>query len=506
MESMFGIGARPARVARVVFMVLVLAQLAYVRSTFPSLEEYYPGADEGTYFRQASTILDGGPAGFRTLGRAFLADPLIQSNPPPTRIGHLLLAASALSFDRSLRALSTLSFVSFALLCALIFVFVRRHWNEAAAMAAALLVAAAPLGAGLSRRALTDSDHALFFALSTVLLFAWIVRPRDRTFAWFLVALSWTALLKEATLFLLPAYAVALAYMRLRGIGDVRVRHLLLLGVVPLAVMIAEAIAFGPAQAVAMVTTIRQMNTYDTTRYLRDYQAGPWFTEIVGLFLLAPLTSLVFLLSCGWLLQRLRSEPVTSILIVWLAAAFVCLAALPQNPRWAGPIDPFARVVVAIAIAGAASSSLYRARWAVATAAVLTLTAVDVMSFRQLFVEHAIYDPVLANLVAARRMVPTGPTARQPPTAEAYVDLSLAYYRVRDFRAAIAMAERALALRSDSAEAYNNLGASYCELGHWNEAAAALEHAVALDPGLAIARNNLAWARGELDKQGTASR
>ena len=126
----------------------------------------------------------------------------------------------------------------------------------------------------------------------------------------------------------------------------------------------------------------------------------------------------------------------------------------------------------------------------------------DVVSFRRLFVEDAIYDPTYYSLLAANHLIPDRPSFRRPRTATAYVGLSLAYYQARDFRAAMAMAQRAVALQPDSAEAYNNLGASYCELGLWRQAVDALEHAVAIRPNFQMARNNLAWARAGLQKQG----
>ena len=313
----------------------------------------------------------------------------------------------------------------------------------------------------------------------------------------------WTALIKETIWFLLPAFAITMAFMRLRGLGAVTARHLLLLAVAPLAVAAICTIAFGgPAQAAAIVSTIRRMNTLDASRYLRDYHAGPWSSEFVGLFLLAPLTTLAFLLSCGWWIDRLRRAPLLSVTLVWSAAAFACMATLPQNPRYVMPLDVMARTVVAVTIATAFLASASRGRWAAAAAIVLVLATTDVVSFRRLFVEDAIYDPTYYSLLAANHLIPDRPSFRRPRTAEADVDLSLAYYRVRDFRAAIAMADRALALRPDSAEGYNNLGASYCELGLWREAIDALEHAVALRPDFPMARNNLAWARAGLQKQG----
>jgi 4-amino-4-deoxy-L-arabinose transferase-like glycosyltransferase len=487
---------RPVRIVRLAVLAIVLAQLGYVYTTFPALEDYFPRADEGTYFRQASAIADGGVPALRQLGREFVADPQLQIAPPPTRMGHLFVAAGTLRLDRSFRALSVESWIAFVLTCGAVFVFVRRLWGEPAALAAVVLAVTGPLAAAMARRALSDAEHTLFAVVSVLLFLEWAARPRDKTFVWFLAALTWTALIKETVWFLLPAFAITLAFMRLRGVGDVKAKHLLLLGVVPIAVGAACAIAFGgPGEAATMVSTIRRMNTFEGSRYLRDFHAGPWFTSFVDMFLLAPVTTLVLLISCGWWIGRLRSAPITSVALVWVIAAFACMAALPQNPRYVLPLDVIARIFVAITIAAAALASAGPARWAAATILVLCLAASDVVSFKQLFVDAAIYDPIPYNLLTARHLVPTAAPLRPPPSAATLVDMSLQYYRVRDFRAAIAMAERGVALQPDSAEGYNNMGAAYCELGRWREAVTVLERAVALRPDFEMARNNLAWAR-----------
>jgi Flp pilus assembly protein TadD len=133
-------------------------------------------------------------------------------------------------------------------------------------------------------------------------------------------------------------------------------------------------------------------------------------------------------------------------------------------------------------------------RHAVVAGAVSVLAIADVASFHQLFVEHAIYDPVPYNLAAARNLLPSGPVPTTL-TPDEYVEQGLAYYRARDYQAAIAMSRRALAIGGESAVAYNNIGAAYCELGRWTEAITALETALRLQPGFALARNNLAWAQ-----------
>ena len=176
-DTPFSGSERWRRAARAAVLGLVLAQLAHVslrrsrrsRTTIRT-------RDEGVYFSQASAIADGGLGAFKSLGRDFLADPRLQIMPPPTRIGHLLVAAAAIRLNRSFRALSIESWIAFALLCGAVFVFVTRLWGEAAALPATLLAAAAPLNAGLARRALSDAEHTRFVVITVFLFLEWAAR------------------------------------------------------------------------------------------------------------------------------------------------------------------------------------------------------------------------------------------------------------------------------------------------------------------------------------------
>jgi tetratricopeptide (TPR) repeat protein len=91
---------------------------------------------------------------------------------------------------------------------------------------------------------------------------------------------------------------------------------------------------------------------------------------------------------------------------------------------------------------------------------------------------------------------------KQSPTADNYLDLSLAYHRAGRFRDCIAAAEEALRLRADYAEAYNNIAAAHEDLHEWDAAIAAAREAVRLRPDFQLAKNNLAYS--ERQKQAGA--
>jgi tetratricopeptide (TPR) repeat protein len=81
------------------------------------------------------------------------------------------------------------------------------------------------------------------------------------------------------------------------------------------------------------------------------------------------------------------------------------------------------------------------------------------------------------------------------PTADNYLNLSLAYHRAGRYRDCIQAAEQALKVRPGFALAYNNIAAAHMDLGEWDAAIQAAGEAVRLQPDLQLARNNLAEAR-----------
>ncbi len=84
--------------------------------------------------------------------------------------------------------------------------------------------------------------------------------------------------------------------------------------------------------------------------------------------------------------------------------------------------------------------------------------------------------------------------AKQSPTPENYLNLSLAYHQAKRFRDCIRAAEEAIKLRPDFPEAYNNIAAAHEDLGEWDAAIAAAREAVRLKPDFQLAKNNLAYS------------
>jgi tetratricopeptide (TPR) repeat protein len=101
-----------------------------------------------------------------------------------------------------------------------------------------------------------------------------------------------------------------------------------------------------------------------------------------------------------------------------------------------------------------------------------------------------VYDvPKSADEVAAAEE-----QAKQYPSPEKYLSLSLLYYQRKRYQDSIAACREALKLRPDYADAYNNMAAAYNELGMLDEAIQAEREALRIKPDYPLAKNNLAFS------------
>ncbi len=82
-------------------------------------------------------------------------------------------------------------------------------------------------------------------------------------------------------------------------------------------------------------------------------------------------------------------------------------------------------------------------------------------------------------------------------SAAEFVDLSLELNKAGRYAESLDAARHALQVDPNSAEAWNNIAADEEAQGHWDAAIAAAQRAIALKPAFQLAKNNLAWSLGQ---------
>lgn len=108
-------------------------------------------------------------------------------------------------------------------------------------------------------------------------------------------------------------------------------------------------------------------------------------------------------------------------------------------------------------------------------------------------------------LTLAKSQIASGGHAKKnipvkTPTAEDYLNLSLAFYNMQNYAECIAYCKKAIAIKPDYADAYSNMAAAYNQLKQWDEGLAASKKALAIDPDHRYAKGNLEWAKRKSEK------
>ena len=93
--------------------------------------------------------------------------------------------------------------------------------------------------------------------------------------------------------------------------------------------------------------------------------------------------------------------------------------------------------------------------------------------------------------------------AKENPTPENYLNLSLIYYKEQQYQECVDAAKLALKLRPQFAEAYNNICSAYTVMGNYKEAIMAANEALRIKPDFVLAKNNLADALARKAKEDT---
>ena len=99
----------------------------------------------------------------------------------------------------------------------------------------------------------------------------------------------------------------------------------------------------------------------------------------------------------------------------------------------------------------------------------------------------------LANALNKKSANDIGETdAKQHPTPEKYLNLSVKYYNQAKYEKCIEAANNAIKLKPDFSQAYNNIGLSYAKLNEFDKAIEAYKKSLAIDPNNTYAKNNMA--------------
>jgi len=396
--------ARPTRAADLAALALVALVLVGVARTLP-LVRYENDPDEAHYLVYARHLALRGVPGVRDLFQDYASQPERWRFPNPLRLGYLAPAALWLRVaGASFEALSQLSLACHALLLATSYLLLRALLRDGRALAATALLACSPLWLALARRALVDSTATLSAALAVAACVASLGAPRSRRRAGlFAAAFVFAILVKETNALLGLPFGLALLAQRLRhGVWPVAAAQAWLAA--PILAFTLWWFAAGDLATLLRIALVI-LRSPASNPYALQYGGGGWSRYLIDFLLLAPATTLLGLAGLAvlvWSARERRVEPALAFLALLLVALWLAYQPFTRNVRYVALLELPLRV---LAVSALWQLPLPRAR-AVALGVLLLLCWSDWQSFETLFVRGGIYDPVSAELLGARGLVP----------------------------------------------------------------------------------------------------
>lgn len=394
--------------------VIGLTALAVV----PTLSEVgRRGPDEAHYRMYAEQASVQGPGVFRALFRGYVADPDRWLFPNPLRMSFIAsVGAWSAVFGASFAALSAFSLVCHLLSVGLGYAFARRFFGTARAVLVAALLACSPLWLGLSRRALLDSFATLTAALAIWTFLEAVRRPESPRTRWlFSAAFATSVLAKETAVLLLLPFAAWLAievFVRGRKLPVAGFAAALALPLVACGLL--WVIAAGDLGTLVKLAGII-LASPSSNEYAIAFGQGPWYRYLVDLLLLAPWSTLLGLAGLvGFLVASARGkrgdlDPALGLLAVVIVAQLFAYSFFTKNVRYVALIELPLRVFSVYAL-WHLSQRLLGGRGRLALAACATAVALlcwsDYASFRSIFVDAGVYDPMSASLLSLRGFLP----------------------------------------------------------------------------------------------------
>lgn len=397
--------AQRVRVAATLVALLVLPVLV-VRASLPSVT-WRPAADEGYFLQYSTRVAEHGLGELRVLFQEYLAGGDRVYFPSPLRLTTILVDTLAVCVGGPrFESLQAVAFGAFLALLVLLFLEVRRAFDERTALCTTFLVSVSPLHLAMARRALSDGLIALLVLVSLGMVVRGLAERRGP--AWWVAvsaACTVTFLARELNLFLAPVLFALIALHALRHRSWPSLWPVAAVTVVPLA--LATVIAASAAGGIGiawrtLLTTIAQDGVND---YIVRFGSGPWFRYVVDYLLLSPWTTLAYVVWLGWLAATRDGDDET---YAWALVPILVIGVLvpfSKSLRYVVALEAPIRLAAVLLLERALGRS-HRFATAGLAAALLALACVDLLAFRGLFIEAQTYDPASFNLLLWRRLIP----------------------------------------------------------------------------------------------------
>lgn len=305
--------------------------------------------DELIYTYQAKTIAAQGTEGIRLLVSKYNATENLWKYPPPTRIGYLYLLAAVMKMTNLMDTKAGVYLSCFFSILSLLILIILglRFFNQWVTLYALLFMSVSPMSLAIARRSWQESLIECI-GLLLIYLACKIMRASNRIiwFVLFVLVGSYCMLIKSTGVII-----YALVMMWLLWVILIKRRFfsrgflLMALGAIGAGISIAFLVhATGGIPALKEVYT-HFRGAVEASEYARAYASGPWYYFFQMLWMLTPLSTVLFFIgSIGALFLSVDKNREVILGIIFFIAALMAALFIGKehslNLRYVGVLYP----------------------------------------------------------------------------------------------------------------------------------------------------------------------
>ena len=264
---------------------------------FSDLDIKVRSPDEGVYTKQAIIVAQTGIEGTRQLIGEYNADKRLWIYPPPIRIGYTYLLAAIMKatniFDeRAGTYLSTLCSIGTLFMLVLLGL---RFFNRWVAVVALLLMSVSPMDLAIARR--SWQDGVLAFAGLLLIYCCCELTADPRRKIWYIpfwLIGSWCIIIKESGIIVYGLCVIwlfaVMAFKERSFIKSALLVVFTLLGI-SISILILGHVVGGIPRVLDVLKHVK--DAMPTNTYAVDYQTGPWYRILEGLWILTPISFII---------------------------------------------------------------------------------------------------------------------------------------------------------------------------------------------------------------------
>lgn len=265
-----------------------------------NLEVAMRSPDERVYTEQGKTIVQKGAQGIKLLVHQDAINSAMWIYPLPTRVGYLwpLAAYMKLINSTDIKAGSYISCFSSIISLLLLIVIGVRFFNKWIALFGLLFLSVSPMDLAIARRTWQD---AMFGCVGLFLIwFSCEISRSGRQIIWyafFIITGSYCILIKETGVIIYGLCIIWILWILLAREKAV-LRASLLVSFAAIGVILSVSLlAYASGGVLHVIEVLKHhKEAMPTNQYAVDYQTGPWYNLLLGVWIMSPANTILFVI------------------------------------------------------------------------------------------------------------------------------------------------------------------------------------------------------------------